>query len=143
MIQWFTKQLKMNNEKGFTLIELLIVLAVMALIATIAFPAFTGLMDGFRHSADEQTANAVARQLQSRHMTGVITLTTTNQTTFTDFTSVHFGEALPDLKTNDTVSNWQYNLTQNADGTLSLQVQIDFASSTDVNSEEYTFTDVE
>ncbi len=108
MIQWFTKQ--KNNEKGFTLIELLIVLAVMALIATIAFPAFTGLMEGFRKKADDQTANAIARQLQSRIITEVATIGTTGST-WTDISSAMFGETLPDSKLDDT-PEWEYTLTE-------------------------------
>jgi len=73
MFQKATK--KMKNEKGFTLVELLVVLAVMGIIAAIAFPTFTGMLEGFRFRGDEQTANAIARQVESRLVTGVMTTT--------------------------------------------------------------------
>jgi len=123
MIQWFTKQ--KNNEKGFTLIELLIVLAVMALIATIAFPAFTGLMEGFKFKADVQTANAIARQIESRYVTGIETVGATSDT---EITTDVFGDAIPDSKLEGT---FKYTVTYNSTAkTGTITVYLDRDSST-------------
>lgn len=140
MIQWFTK--KLNNNKGFTLIELLIVLAVMALIATIAFPSFTGLMDGFRHKADVQTANAVARQMQARILTDVGSITTGSN--YQTITTTNFGESLPDIKTDGT-ETWQYRLSESSN-VYTLDVQIVFSGTNapeTIQAAQLSFTDID
>lgn len=99
MIKFFSKRL--NNKKGFTLVELLIVIAVLGILAGIAIPRMTGITDEFRLRADQQTAEAVARQVEVFVMSGKLTAPDTGTTQVTGGKTGTFGEAWPQVQLPD------------------------------------------
>jgi len=91
MIKFFSKRM---NKKGFTLVELLIVIAVLGILAAIAVPRMTGITDEFRYRADQQTAQAVARQVEVLVMSGGLTVAANGP----QIDATEFGEAFPTLQ---------------------------------------------
>lgn len=63
MIALQNKKLKLGN-KGFTLVELIVVIAILAVLTAILAPQFTKYIEKSRVSADEATADEIARALQ-------------------------------------------------------------------------------
>lgn len=133
---------KMGNEKGFTLVELLVVLAVMGIIAAIAFPTFSGMLEGFRYRGDEATADAIARQIEARLTTGVMTnaplaagytVNAGDTVAATADAGLWFGEAWPPARSTDlsagSTATWRasYIVTAvaNADDTAVITVYYD------------------
>ena len=79
-----------NNRSAFTLIELLVVIAIIAILAAILFPVFARARENARRSSCQSNLKQIGL--------GVLQY---NQ---------DYDEKMPFTRTNDAVSNWQYNI---------------------------------
>jgi prepilin-type N-terminal cleavage/methylation domain-containing protein len=61
-----------NHNKGFSLIELIIVIAILGIIAAISIPQYFSVMESNKKKADTQTANSIARVINTAYADGTL-----------------------------------------------------------------------